>query len=171
MKSYPVPSYGDHFVNHPCGFLFNNQDSLPESVLRQSGVSGNVSSKDFFWRAYGIHMLTKNSSKWLFTRWKLTNVPWKLMVEKIVPFQGRHFYTFWGGGGCLRKYSSNTFQRRKPPKISKSTFNDPYGLWLYDFLQTWIHQSKIRETQHFGKQGTGAKKTVLVAIELKLQFP
>lgn len=81
---YPVPSYGDHFVNHPCGFLFNNQDSLPESVLRQSGVSGNVSSKEVFW-AYGSHVDQK-SSKWL-TCWKLTNVHWKFMV-------GRCFISF-----------------------------------------------------------------------------
>lgn len=101
MKSYPVPSYGDHFVNHPCGFLFNNQDSLAESVLRQSGVSGNVSSKDFFlgiWHSCWpkilqvVDMLKTNECPLKIHGWKMFH----FLLSKNCPFSGSTFIRFRG---------------------------------------------------------------------------
>ena len=113
--------------------FFKNQDSLPESVLRQSGVSGNVSSKDFFlgrWHSYidqkilqVVDMLNTNECPLKIDGWKMFH----FLSSKNCPFSGSTFIRF---RVLFEEVFLKHLPRLKSPKISKSTFNDPYRYGL-----------------------------------------
>ena len=173
IKDEILPSYGDYFVHHHADPFFQNQD-LRLNRLRQSGVSGNVSSKDFLegiWHSCWpkilqvvVDMLKTNACPLKIDGWKMFH----FLLSKNCPFSGSTFIGFRG------LFKEVFFKYRSKAQTSKD-FEKYFQwsiwaltLWHYDFLQTWIHQSKITVTA-LGKQ-VREQKNVLVAVELKLQF-